>query len=84
MLKSKSFIVIGETIHRDNAAFKTIAENVDRAINGFLESVGGKYVDLKIDSKVNPGVGTDTAFITVIVEVEEPKSEDAIVSKKKK
>lgn len=73
MLKSKSFIVVGETVHKNGEATKNIAEKVDKAINSFLSSSDGKYVDLKIDTKIEPSVGTDVAFITVVVDEPEKK-----------
>ena len=76
MLKSKSFIVEGNTIHRNGIYEKDIAQNVDKAINDFLEKTGGKYVDLKTDVKVNPGVGRDVAFVTIIVETDGRKKSE--------
>ena len=78
MLVSKSFIVEGQTFHRNGGYEKNIAKNVDDAINSFLKESGGKYIDLKIDAKVNPGVGNDVAFITIVLEVEEVESEGEV------
>lgn len=85
MLKSRSFIVEGTTVHRNGQAEKSIASNVDEKINSFLKECNGKYIDLKIDAKVNPGVGTDIAFITIVVEVDDLKkvAAEPIPSKKK-
>lgn len=86
MLEAKSFIVTGQTLHKNGAYEKDIATKVDLAINSFLN--GGKYVDLKIDTKITPQVGTDVAFITIIREVEdrkpEPMEDEPVFSKKKK
>lgn len=83
MLKSKSFIIVGETHHRNGVSVKNIADKVDEAINSFLSSSNGKYVDLKIDTKVNPGVGTDIAFVTVILDELELERSEAEAPKKK-
>ncbi len=85
MLVSKSFLVVGNTTHRDGAPHKDIAEKVDAEINAFLSDLknsGGKLVDLKPNVQI--GTMTDTAFITIIIEVddkkvEEEKKEDAPV-----
>lgn len=70
MLVSKSFLVTGNTYNRNGKQEKDIATNVDKAINEFLKSLDGK--GKLIDLKPNVQIGTmhDTAFITVIVEVD--------------
>jgi hypothetical protein len=71
MLVSKSFLVTGETIHRNGKPEKNIALRVDEAINSFLSKLDGRLVDLKPNVQI--GTTTDTAFITVIVEVDDSK-----------
>jgi len=86
MLVSKSFLIIGNTTHRDGGPHKDIAEKVDAAINAFLSNLDGKLVDLKPNVQITSSV--DTAFITVIVDVEkkevEKKEESKSVFSKKK
>ena len=81
MLVSKSFIVTGETIHRNGQAEKNIAQKVDTVINAFLSQAGARYIDLKTDVKVTPGVGTDVAFVTVILDIEPKKDFEPIPEK---
>lgn len=87
MLISKSFLITGETIHRNGKPEKNIAQKVDTAINSFLENLDGKLIDIRPNVQI--GTTQDTAFITVIVEVdgrkkiEEPQEETKTVVKKK-
>lgn len=71
MLVSKSFLVNGNTTHRNNGIHKDIAENVDKAINEFLANIEGELVDLK--PSVQIGATQDVAFITVIMKVDSKK-----------
>lgn len=84
MLVSKSFLIVGETIHRNGRPEKNIAEKVDAAINSFLEGLDGTLVDIKPNVQI--GTTQDNAFITIIVEVEnrkkEEKEEKTVVKKK--
>jgi len=67
MLVSKSFLVTGETIHRNGKPEKNIATKVDEAINSFLSKLdGGKLVDIKPNVQI--GTTQDTAFITVVLD----------------
>lgn len=75
MLISKSFLVIGSTTTKDGKKHKDIAEKVDAAINSFLSTIDGKYIDLKPNVQLTNGIGEDIAFITVIVEVDGRKKE---------
>jgi hypothetical protein len=61
--------VIGETKTLNGKRVKDIAEKMDAAINGFLSTVKGKFVDIKPNVQITNG--EDIAFVTVIVDLEE-------------
>jgi 23S rRNA G2445 N2-methylase RlmL len=70
MLVSKSFLVTGNTYNRNGKQEKDIAANVDKAINDFLKSIDGKGKLVELRPNVQIGPMQDTAFITVIVDVD--------------
>jgi hypothetical protein len=80
MLVSKSFVVTGETVHRNGKKEKDIAANVDAAINDFLAKNPGKLVHLI--PNVNIGPTQDNAFVTIVLDVE--KAAEPVVSTKEK
>jgi len=87
MLKTKSFIVVGETLTRNGKPEKNIAEKIDKAINEYLAGLGdAKYVDLKTNVQI--GTTNDNGFITIITDgPDKPKavvdSEEPVIRKKK-
>ena len=75
MLISKSFLVIGSTVHKDGKAQKDICGKVDECLNKFFAENPGKLIDLDSNVQINPGVGQDFAFLTITVDADEKVEE---------
>jgi hypothetical protein len=72
MMKSKSFLIVGEVIHRDGKATRTLPAEKDKVLNEFFKQNRDVEV-IDIETNVNFG-GQDVAMVTILFKEEDSKS----------